>query len=528
MVLVAAAGAAACSTHTSPGPPAPSFAIDAGFLFGATVAGYQVEGGDDAADWKLWEDVPGDGGGDGGACLEILSCGQADNGPGFAYHYATDVASAAGLGLNALRFSLEWERLEPTQFGRDGGSYDANALAYYHGLLGACADAGITPMVTLTQGTLPNWLHEIQFGSGASSNEWYGGWRGSPGEPPGPDAGVVQAFRKFSGDMAKEFGSQVDLWLTEDLPMSNALQAYVTGGFPPGGIDQLTDLQAAVINLAYANAAAYDAIHLYDTSSAVPGNPPALVGSANLIDLYAPAPGVDLDAGIPAADRLDYVFSWLLPNAFIDGNLDTTFNSVFGGPPPRGGGIAIPGLAGRADFFGLTYRGPVAVNATQVVNAQPTPDGGSPLTLPGAVVDAGLPDASYTAAPESEAIDAQDLQIAIIEAANHYPILPIYITEITLNENAQPDVLRPAYIVQAVQAVQQAMGQDGIQVKGIFYRSLVDAFEWQDGFAPRTGLFRVDFTDPTRPRTPTNGAKAFGQVAKALGVTPAIQAQWAP
>ncbi len=236
----------------------------------------------------------------------------------------------------------------------------------------------------------------------------------------------------------------------------------------------------------------------------------------------------ETDGGGPAADRLDYVISWLLPNAFINGNLDTRFNSTFGGPGPTGGGVGLPGLAGRADFFGLTYRGTVAVNATPVANAQPAPDGGSRLMLPGSVVAEELPDASYTAPPESELIDAQGLRLALIEASNHYPILPIYVTEITLNENTQPDVLRPAYIVQAVHAVQAAMMQDGIQVKGIFYRSLVDAFEWQDGFAPRTGLFRVDFTDPTRPRTPTQGATAFGQVAKAWGVTPAIQAQWAP
>ncbi len=500
MPLVAAAllASAACSKGGNSGgsTSAANPAIDAGFLFGATVAGYQVEGGDDAADWKLWEDVSVDG----GMCLEILSCDQADNGPAFAYHYAADIASAAALGLNALRFSLEWERLEPSEFGPDGGSYDANALAYYHGLLNACADAGITPMVTLTQGTLPNWLHGIQSGSGASSSDWYGGWRGFTGEPPGPGATVVKDFGRFAGDMEKEFGSQVALWLTEDLPMSNALQAYVTGGFPPGGDDQLTDLQAAVINLAYANAAAYDAIH-------APGNPPALVGSANLIDLYAPAPGVDPDAGPQVADRLDYIFGWLLPNAFIDGDLDTRFNSTFGGPGPNAGGYALADLAGRADFFGLTYRGPVAVNGTQVVNAQLAADGGTDggflLTLPGSVVATELPDASYTATPQSEDVDAQGLQLALIEAANHYPILPIYVTEITLNEDAQPDVLRPAYIVQAVQAVQAAMMQDGVQVKGIFYRSLVDAFEWQDGFAQRTGLFRVDFTaPPARERRP--------------------------
>ena len=74
--------------------------------------------------------------------------------------------------------------------------------------------------------------------------------------------------------MAREFGSQVDLWITEDLPMSNALQAYVTGGFPPGGrVLSSPTCRPPSINLAYANAAAYDAIHANDNDRARPEAP---------------------------------------------------------------------------------------------------------------------------------------------------------------------------------------------------------------------------------------------------------------
>ena len=81
LALVALFALTACSKTSSSGPLPPTFAIDAGFLFGAAVAGYQVEGGDDFADWKLWEEVSSDA----GVC-RIDGCAQADDGPDFATH----------------------------------------------------------------------------------------------------------------------------------------------------------------------------------------------------------------------------------------------------------------------------------------------------------------------------------------------------------------------------------------------------------------------------------------------------------
>jgi beta-glucosidase len=93
---------------------------------------------------------------------------------------------------------------------------------------------------------------------------------------------------------------------------------------------------------------------------------------------------------------------------------------------------------------------------------------------------------------------------------------------------AQPDTLRPSFIVQHVQVIQQAMGELGVPVRGYFPWSLIDGFQWNDGFAPRYGLFHVDYTDAGRPRTATQGATAYSQIIGAWGVTPEIFTQWVP
>ena len=283
LVLLVLAG---CSS-TPPAPPSdggftPVYVIDAGFLFGAGTLAYPDEGGNDAADWAVWEQVPlGDGGGldagapDGGSDCRVLGCALADDGPDHYDQFATDLTLAKSLGLNAYRFSLSWSRLQPTA---DGG-YDPVALAHYHAVLDACRSDGLTPMVSLTDFSLPAWLHGVAPGqNGASESDWVGGWRGLVGETPGADAGIVLAFARYAADMAEEYGSDVDLWITVSSPYTQASAAYVDGVFPPGAQDHLTDLRNSLVNLAYANGAAYDAIHRADTTAATDGGPAALVG----------------------------------------------------------------------------------------------------------------------------------------------------------------------------------------------------------------------------------------------------------
>ncbi len=498
------------------GPTVPVYGIDAGFLFGAAVSGYQVEAGDDLSDWNVWAQVPL-----GQTCTTVLSCDQADRGPNFAALYPGDLAAAADAGLNAFRFSLEWERLAPARPG-DAGGYDPAALAYYHALMNTALDAGLTPVVTLWSGALPDWAHQISSPqlTGQTPNDWVGGWRGLPGEDAGPDAFLVKAFGQFAGDMAREYGGQVRTWITLDLPMRRALEAYLTGAFPPGGQQRLSDLQAAVINLAYANAGAYDAIH-----AALPADAGVRVGTSNLFQLYVPDPASEPDAGYAAAELLGYLGNFLLPNAFLNGALAPYFvGNCATAPLIPYASCGQVGLAGRADFIGVAYAGPEVVLAGTLYDAQ----GNGALTwggLASPLAANGGFDGGFTDAPLSLPIDPGDLTAMLLLVQQAYPLVPVVVTELSLNENAQPDVERPAYLVSAVSAVQAAMAQ-GVNVQGIFYKSLVDDYEWQYGFAPRTGLWRVDFTDPLRARTETVGAKALGAIAKAAGVTPALAAQF--
>jgi beta-glucosidase len=527
------AALAACKVPNPPpddgGLPGPTYGIDAGFLFGAAVGGYQVEGGDDSSDWNSWQSVRTSLGG-----CPVLDCAQADQGPDFADHAGTDLSAAAQSGLNAFRFSLEWERLAPTP-AVDGG-YDPAALAYYHALLDTALDAGLTPMVTLSQGALPDWIHGLApsgdggpdggFDDGSSPNGWLGGWRGLPGEDAGPTSNIVQAFGQYAADMATEFGDQVHLWITLDVPMHHAQDAYLTGVFPPGGQDRLSDLQQAVINLAYANAAAYDAIH-----AALPpdGGAQVLVGSSNLFQIYVPASDAEPDAGYAAAQLLSDIGNFLLPDAFTNGDLDPFFQGAcnYTVAVPWAG-CAQPGLAGRADFIGVAYAGLLSFEPGIVCNVQDphcAANGVSLLELPGIASPLVGFDGGTTDTPVSLPIDPGDLAEVLSVVQLAYPLIPIFVTELSLNENEMPDTERARYLVAATQSVQEAMA-NGVDVRGIFYRSLLDDFEWQYGFVPETGLWSVNFTQASRPRTETLGAQAFGAISKAGGVTPMIEQQY--
>ena len=123
-----------------------------GFLWGASTAGHQVEGGNVNADlWPLeWADNSGFKEPSGDACDH--------------YHrYPEDLALLAELGCNAYRFSLEWSRIEP-----EPGFVSRAALDHYRRMIEACLSTGLTPVVTLNHFTLPRWVAGL---GGWSSSE---------------------------------------------------------------------------------------------------------------------------------------------------------------------------------------------------------------------------------------------------------------------------------------------------------------------------------------------------------------------
>ncbi|HUB06398.1 MAG TPA: family 1 glycosylhydrolase [Myxococcales bacterium] len=510
---------AACGPAVPPpadaGPTGPAYAIDAGFLFGAATSAYQVEGHAFGADWWQWEQVPLGS----GTCDTILDCASSDAGPDHYDQYASDLAQAAALSMNAYRFSIEWSRVEPSP-----GVYDPVQIAHYHDVLAACAANGLTPMVTLDAVTLPQWLHGVKAGrTGASDADWTGGWRGLPGETPGPAASIVQAFAQFAGDMAAEYGAQVDLWVTLEDPVTLAAQAYVTGFWPPGAVLHLTDFRDAIVNLAYAHAAAYDAIHAADLTAAAPGGPPAQVSVEQQLSVFLLDPSYTGTDGALLTAQMDYVFNWLFLNAVIDGNLDTHFDLSYSHPgDPEGEGTGLAALGGRADFLALGYYSTEVVTPYLggLADAQ-----GSSLYLPATFAENSDPSVPHGDSPPGAQIDPAGLHDELLAAAGNWPYLPIYVVENGVADAA--DQLRAAFIVDHVAQLQRAMA-DGADVRGYFHWALLDDFEWQYGLTPRYGLLSVDEADPARPRTVTKGAQAYQQIIQAGGVTPAIQAQWAP
>ncbi len=164
-----------------------------GFLLGAALAGHQVEGNNTDSNWwqaELQGKVPSSGLG-------------ADH-----YHqFDSDFVLAKELGLNAVRISIEWSRIEPRE-----GQWNAEAIAHYHEVFASLQKQGLTPMVTLFHWTLPQWLArkgglETQFG--------------------------VQAFAKFIEVIAHEYGHKANLWLTLNEPEVFAFEGYYTAKHVP-------------------------------------------------------------------------------------------------------------------------------------------------------------------------------------------------------------------------------------------------------------------------------------------------------
>jgi beta-glucosidase len=113
-----------------------------GFLFGTAQSAHQVEGGNVNSDWWAWEHAHGT------PCVE--TSGDACD---FYHRFRDDVALMAGLGLNALRFGIEWARIEPEE-----GEFSRAALGHYRRVLVSCREHGLAPIVTFHHFTLPRWL----------------------------------------------------------------------------------------------------------------------------------------------------------------------------------------------------------------------------------------------------------------------------------------------------------------------------------------------------------------------------------
>jgi beta-glucosidase len=366
---------------------------------------------------------------------------------------AEDVGLMKAINANAYRFSIEWSRLEPRE-----GAWNEEAWARYGDLVRRLREAGITPAVTLLHFTLPPWVAD-------------GGGVTSPAFPA--------RFARFAAEAGRRLGPGVDLWITLNEPNVQMYLGYVLGLWPP----QTKDPQEAVRALAgllKAHAAAAAALRAAD--------PGAKIGVANNVMLLEPQSRLLLSDWL-GAFFVDRVWNWAFADAVRDGHARYRL-------PGATLDERIDGLAGSADFFGLNYYFRYYVRI-----APGAPEGVRMTAGPGLRSELG-----GSAAPVGDS-PPEALFLLMREAWKRYR-LPVYVTEGGIADDG--GTMRGPLIRGQVEAIQRARAE-GVPVEGYFHWTLVDNFEWEKGYRPRFGLYRLDRV--TLDRTPAGGADVFAALA---------------
>ena len=365
--------------------------------------------------------------------------------------YRQDFEMARDLGHNAHRLSLEWSRIEPEE-----GRFDQGAIEHYRDVLGTLKSLGIATMVTLHHFTNPRWLAAK------------GGWLR-------PE--VVGLFERYSRHVAVELGDLVDLWVTINEPMVYATQSFLFGVWPPEKKSVVLAFRVAK-NLAKAHGRAYHAIHeLLEARGMRP-----LVGIAKNMMVFDPKrPESRWDRAV--ASKIDRIFN----KSF----LDALTTGVMAFPLVRR--ETDPKLAGTQDFIGVNYysRTLVGFNIRK------------PQTL---FIDMAV----------KEDVEKNNLGweiypkgiYRILMSVKEYG-LPVYITEngIATTDDKQ----RERFLVSHLREVASAIA-DGVDVRGYFHWSLVDNFEWKEGFTPRFGLVEVDYKTQARIVRPS--ARLYSEIIR--------------
>jgi beta-glucosidase len=422
------------------------------FRWGAATSAHQVEGGTTNNNWTRWEGHVRPDGRPGIYTGE--RCGQAAD---HWNRFESDLELMATLGLDLYRFSIEWSRVEPTE-----GRFDGGALDRYRSWCLQLRGAGIEPMVTLHHFTEPLWVTDR------------GGWE---------HAATPAAFERFVRHVVTALGDVVDWWLTVNEPAVYATAGWLLGEFPPGKRDPVAATRV-LEHLLVGHARAYHAIHELDRTDADGDGAPCLVGVPKNLIIFRPR---------WRWNPLDRVAARIVHRFFNAAPLDAmTTGRVRLDIPGRVRRRATHrGLAGTLDYLGVNHY------FRQLIGVDPRG-----LFALGLTFDetAEKSDMGWSLTPSS-------LAEAVRFAARYGK--PLLVTEHGTADGDRPDHRRRRFLAESLAALSAAVA-DGVDVRAYVHWSLLDNFEWAHGFAPRFGLYRVDYA--TQERTLTSGGELYRDV----------------
>jgi beta-glucosidase len=438
-------------------PPSQPLRFPGGFLWGVSTAAHQVEGGNVNNQWSAWEAA--------GRIKSGDCCGRACD---WWSNAEQDFDLAREIGVNSLRLSVEWSRIEPQE-----GQWDSAALNRYREMLKGLSLRGLQPMICLHHFSHPLWL------------ERRGGFLS-------PEAAPL--FERFTRRVVSELGELCRYWVTFNEPNVYGALGYVLGEFPPGRRGEIINALRVVSAMALAHSQAYRIIHELQ--------PDAQVGWAhNYVVFRAWNPASPLDRG--AASLLSELFNNSFLRLVEQGRFSFPLNLV------DGNGASAKGLC---DFVGLNVYSRFHVAFDLKYTSQLFARVFVPDDVPQG--DKGFDNAYGEAYPRA-------IRVAVERVTRLHK--PIYILE-----NGVPDAqdrIRPWLIVNAVQELHSLI-REGHDIRGYYHWSLTDNFEWSEGWGLRFGLVALD--PKTQARTMRNSGRLYGAIARANQLSPEMIDQYCP
>ena len=361
--------------------------------------------------------------------------------------YPEDIKLMKELGTNSYRFSLSWSKIMPQPM-----VFDTLALQHYSDLIDSLLHNNIEPNITLHHFEEPLWFMEL------------GGFEKEEN---------INYFLSFSEKVIKAYGKKVSYWTTFNEPNVFINEGYYAGYFPPGKKD--ARIAGTVLgNILKAH------VKTYQMAKQLNYNSELKIGIVMSIFLFEPSNRINL---------IDWIGTYLADDTFnktIIRFLETgTYRYLV---LPYGQPIKFldENATKSIDFIGVNYYSHLAVKMNPlnpVESLQPVK--GEILAEMGRYTI--YPDGIYDAIKMTSKLN-----------------VPIYITENGIGDSK--DIHRGPFIKRSLFAVSEAI-KNGYDIRGFYYWSLLDNFEWCLGYSQKFGLYEVNLE--TQERTLREGSKEF-------------------
>ncbi len=431
------------------------------FLFGVATASFQIEGAHDEdgrkpSIWDAFCRIPG----------RVHNRDTGDIACDHYHRWEADLDLIKAMHQDAYRFSIAWPRVIP-----DGrGSVNAKGLEFYDKLVDGCLQRGLKPVATLYHWDLPMQL------------QGHGGWT---------DTYTAHAFAEYAQVIARHLGDRLASITTFNEPWCSSILSYLYGVHAPG--ETSMDATLATVHMQHLGHGL--------AVQAIKAERPQL-DTGIVLNVHSVYPATNDEEDRKAAERGYEFHNRIFLDPLFKGQYPAQFLEALGDRLPHNWQDDMATIYQPLDFWGLNYYTPARVLAD--------PQSEYPSNIPAPIADTTpVTDIGWEIAPEA----FSDLLLKLYAG---YQLPPCYITENGACYNDEPvdgvvsDHRRTEYFASHLGAVAEVIGQ-GIPVKGYFAWSLMDNFEWAEGYSMRFGLVHVDYN--TQVRTIKDSGHWYSQLA---------------